>query len=53
MQTIASIVNANYLTLEGVATAPLLDADLVVSVESELLARVAKAASVRVRLLAG
>jgi hypothetical protein len=50
MSALAPVAPANVLTTEAVATALVLDADLAVSVRSELLERTSDAARVRVVL---
>lgn len=50
MSTLSSVASANLLTTEAVATALVLDADIAVSVRSELIDRTSEAADVRVVL---
>ncbi len=50
MSALSSVASANVLTTEAVATALVLDAEIAVSVQSELLQRTSEAAQVRVVL---
>ena len=50
MSALSSVTSANVLTTEAVATALVLDADIAVSVRSDLLTRTSDAAQVRVLL---